>query len=177
MPLLFSILEHYNLLSKQPNYTCGLVFFDLMLMVVSWARAIMSISKKAWTFPGRPYYYILHFQKLIESPTTEGTEGHTGPPGQPRGEEVVLQVPFSSRDVTAWARPGGSRQDIPFAKFLSPFGGLSFHFSDGVFRNIKDFTFLSWDMSFSHVWLFATPWTAACQASLSITNSWSGTII
>ena len=27
--------------------------------------------------------------------------------------------------------------------------------------------------SFSRVRLFATPWTAACQASLSITNSWS----
>ena len=27
--------------------------------------------------------------------------------------------------------------------------------------------------SFSHVRLFVTPWTAACQASLSITNSWS----
>ena len=26
---------------------------------------------------------------------------------------------------------------------------------------------------FSRVQLFATPWTAACQASLSITNSWS----
>ena len=26
--------------------------------------------------------------------------------------------------------------------------------------------------SLSHVWLFVTPWTAACQASLSITNSW-----
>ena len=26
---------------------------------------------------------------------------------------------------------------------------------------------------FSHVWLFATPWTAACQASLSFTISWS----
>ena len=25
----------------------------------------------------------------------------------------------------------------------------------------------------SHVSIFATPWTAACQASLSITNSWS----
>ena len=25
--------------------------------------------------------------------------------------------------------------------------------------------------SLSHVWLIATPWTAACQASLSITNS------
>ena len=27
--------------------------------------------------------------------------------------------------------------------------------------------------SISRVWLFATPWTAACQASLSITNSWN----
>ena len=27
--------------------------------------------------------------------------------------------------------------------------------------------------SLSHVWLFVTPWTEACQASLSITVSWS----
>ena len=27
--------------------------------------------------------------------------------------------------------------------------------------------------SLSHVWLFATPWTATHQASLSFTNSWS----
>ena len=27
--------------------------------------------------------------------------------------------------------------------------------------------------SLSHVWLFATPWTAVCQASLSFTISWS----
>ena len=27
--------------------------------------------------------------------------------------------------------------------------------------------------SLSHVWFFVTPWTAACQASLSTTNSWS----
>ena len=27
--------------------------------------------------------------------------------------------------------------------------------------------------SLSHVWLFVTPWTAAYQTSLSITNSWS----
>ena len=27
--------------------------------------------------------------------------------------------------------------------------------------------------SFGRVWLFATPWTSVCQASLSITNSWS----
>ena len=29
------------------------------------------------------------------------------------------------------------------------------------------------DQSLSHVRLFVTPWIAACQASLSITNSWS----
>ena len=27
--------------------------------------------------------------------------------------------------------------------------------------------------SLSHIWLFVTPWTTACQASLSITNFWS----
>ena len=27
--------------------------------------------------------------------------------------------------------------------------------------------------SLSRIWFFVTPWTAACQASLSITNSWS----
>ena len=32
---------------------------------------------------------------------------------------------------------------------------------------------LSSVQSLSHVWLFVTPWTIACQASLSITNSWS----
>ena len=32
---------------------------------------------------------------------------------------------------------------------------------------------LSSVQSLSHLQLFATPWTAACQASLSITNSWS----
>ena len=31
----------------------------------------------------------------------------------------------------------------------------------------------SWVQSLSRVWLFATPWTAAHQASLSITNCWS----
>ena len=33
--------------------------------------------------------------------------------------------------------------------------------------------YISSVQSLSHVWLFSTPWTAARQASLSITNSWS----
>ena len=39
-----------------------------------------------------------------------------------------------------------------------------FIFSPGQFSSVQ---------SLSHVRLFVTPWTAACQASLSITNSWS----
>ena len=37
-------------------------------------------------------------------------------------------------------------------------------------RNLKHFSSVQ---SLSHVWLFANPWTAAHQASLSIINSWS----
>ena len=43
-----------------------------------------------------------------------------------------------------------------------------------IFHSLLWFTqwkALSSVQSLSHVWLFATPWTAACQASLSITNS------
>ena len=140
MPLLFSILKHYNLLSKQPNYTCGLFFYELMFVVVSWARAILSISKRAWTFSARPYYCILSFPKINRKPNnskTEGKKGHTGPLGQPWGEELpcrfpscpggsggdilgpqgsplwgraALQVPLSSHDlVTDWVQPGSSQ--------------------------------------------------------------------
>ena len=35
------------------------------------------------------------------------------------------------------------------------------------------YSFLSSVQSLSCAWLFAAPWTAACQGSLSITNSWS----
>ena len=38
---------------------------------------------------------------------------------------------------------------------------------DGITNSISSVQMLS------HIQLFATPWTAACQASLSITNSWS----
>ena len=70
-------------------------------MVVSWARAILSLSKKAWTFPARPYYYILSFLKINGMPNNskiEGRKGHAGPPGQPRGEELPWR--FLSRPMT-----------------------------------------------------------------------------
>ena len=40
----------------------------------------------------------------------------------------------------------------------------------GILRNTSQFSSVQ---SLSRVWLFVTPWTAARQASLSITNSWS----
>ena len=41
------------------------------------------------------------------------------------------------------------------------------------FHGLISYFFISPVQSLSHVQLFVTPWTAACQASLSITNSWS----
>ena len=43
----------------------------------------------------------------------------------------------------------------------------------GTFPTSSQVISFSSVQSFSRVWLFATPWTAARQASLSITNSWS----
>ena len=40
-------------------------------------------------------------------------------------------------------------------------------------KSITEAVLLSSVQSLSHVQLFATPWSAACQAFLSITNSWS----
>ena len=53
-------------------------------------------------------------------------------------------------------------------------------------RGLKKFSIIIWALHgftcfiywlsvqlLSHVWLFATPWTATCQVSLSITHSWS----
>ena len=46
----------------------------------------------------------------------------------------------------------------------SQFGQLHFHLLYFLFSSVP---------SLSHVQLFETPWTEACQASLSITNSWN----
>ena len=42
-----------------------------------------------------------------------------------------------------------------------------------IFFHIFNIFEISSVQSLSCVWFFATPWTAACQASASITNSWS----
>ena len=58
-----------------------------------------------------------------------------------------------------------------YMSFASQAQTLNFPCSPALHHN-KHHQFSS-VQSLSHVWLFVTPWTAACQASLSITNSWS----
>ena len=49
---------------------------------------------------------------------------------------------------------------------------MHFHkYKTNIPYNTKSLCFIRSVQSLSHVQLFATPWTAACQASLSITNS------
>ena len=40
-----------------------------------------------------------------------------------------------------------------------------------IYRKLTHLDQFSWVQFLSHVWLFVNPWTAACQTSLSITNS------
>ena len=60
--------------------------------------------------------------------------------------------------------------------FLSILSFSKSHFLSQTFLPQLMFTkwfFVIVVLLLSHDWPFATPWTAACQASLSITNSWS----
>ena len=58
--------------------------------------------------------------------------------------------------------------------FLSNKKSWNYPICDKIYPNvIKSFSSFSSVQNLSHVWLFATAWTAAHQASLSITNSWS----
>ena len=58
--------------------------------------------------------------------------------------------------------------------FLSNKKSWNYPICDKIYPTvIKSFSSFSSVQNLSHVWLFATTWTAAHQASLSITNSWS----
>ena len=70
------------------------------------------------------------------------------------------------------------------AEHISMLNGMVVHARLPILINLSSTQCLEWafkiqlwlsqfssGQSLSHVWLFVTPWTAACQASLSITNS------
>ena len=83
-----------------------------------------TFTKKAWTSPGRPYYYILYFQKLIASPTTVRQKEERdipGPLGQPRGEELLADsflILVASEGTYCAFRATPCEKELP-CRFLS----------------------------------------------------------
>ena len=84
----------------------------------------MNISKKDLDFSREALLLYIIFPKINRKPTnskTEGRKGHTGPPGQPRGEELLAD-PFlilAAPEGTYWA-PGTApcEKELP-CRFLS----------------------------------------------------------
>ena len=91
-----------------------------------------------------------------------------GPTPTPVGPELYSSSPILDRRLgSAWAEPGAFLDSTSF----SCLGVFQMTFRPRVARRVPmDHRFSSVQL-LSHVRLFATPWTAACQDSLSITNS------
>ena len=79
------------------------------------------------------------------------------------------EPPCPGCDLYMWFSELSHRRKRLFRTMLNT---LFFLYKSGFKYLLHTIQFTS-VQSLSHVWLFATPWTAAHQASLSITNSWS----
>ena len=91
----------------------------------------------------------------------------------PKNPPWPLQVPLSLGNVRLPSSP--SVHILRFSAFL-PICCIDPIFLEG--DTLKDdpvsfLIYLLWSSVTSHIWLFATPWTTACQASLSLTISQS----
>ena len=96
---------------------------------------------------------------------------------------LVLSLVYWEQGVLAtglWGKPHTdsilmSRWLFFFLTHRKPYGTLYLHLKllCALKCDISNPFQFSSVQSLSRVWLFATPWTAACQASLSITNSQS----
>ena len=91
---------------------------------------------------------------------------HTRPPCPSPSPEVCL----SSCPLHRWCHPALSSSDALFSFCPQSFPASGTFSIVGCYQQVM----LSQSVqSLSRVWLFVTPWIAARQASLSITNSWS----
>ena len=84
---------------------------------------------------------------------------------------VVSTSPFS-KSVSSYP----ARKFISRSEYILNFPSFLLSVPPSPFYSVKEDLWTYWQNSqsvqlFSRVWLFATPWTAAHQASLSITNS------
>ena len=97
-----------------------------------------------------------------------------------KSQSEVAQSCLTLSDLMDCSLPGSSVHGIFQARVLE-WGAIAFY---DCFLYLQPFLFLLCEIlsfpllflssvQFSHVQLFVTPWSAACQASLSIPNSWS----
>ena len=92
-----------------------------------------------------------------------------------RGRKDLMQSTLKKKFIKGFSAPTGAgficdwgRHEEGDRREWVP-GGYPF---EGIERKtVEGSNFFSSFQSLSHIWLFATPWTAAHQASLSITNS------
>ena len=100
--------------------------------------------------------------------------------GQGRGEgrEVMCNSPCSQQVSYAGRRTSTRIYTLSFKSSAGGLAGLPAQ-AGTILREIPYISpdghprWVSSVQSFSRVWFFETPWTAALQASLPITNSWS----
>ena len=92
---------------------------------------------------------------------------------------LLIRLPYPSwpaRPLSALTRCLDPHQ-LPLTRHFSKklASSLKAHrYLNSVYKSSQSYiSFLRFAWSFSHVWLFATPWTAAHQVYLSITNSQS----
>ena len=92
--------------------------------------------------------------------------------GEGNGNPLQCPCLENPRDGGAcWAAVYGVTQSRTRLKWLSSSSSRNNDWVALWLSKLLIYTFNS--VQFSCAWLFATPWTAACQASLSITNSQS----
>ena len=84
---------------------------------------------------------------------------------------------MASDPITSWEIDGETMETVRDSFWqgskITADGDCSHEIKRCLLLGRNAMTSLSSVQLFSHVWLFVTPWTAACQASLSNTNSWS----
>ena len=78
----------------------------------------------------------------------------------------------SSSEMISWKQISSLQKQTYGYQWKGRGRGVNWEFGINIHRLLSSVQFSS-VQSLSHVRLFATPWIAACQPSLSITNSWS----
>ena len=120
-------------------------------------------------------YFSVQFSHSVMSDSLQPHELQHARPPCPSPTPKVHPNPCP---LSRWCHPTISSSVAPFSSHLQSYPASGSFSNESALRirwpKYWSFSFsISSVQSLSHVRLFATPWIAACQASLSIINSWS----